>query len=141
MNLLKRNTKNRTGASTVEFAIVAPIFLLTIFACIEFSKFWMAETFVESAVFNTARDVSVFGAQIDEGRPFAEEILGRFGIEDFTIDVVPFQGPVVQPEITDTTTEIEVTINVPASEISIFNGWLSNTPIIRTAESRVNRPN
>ena len=141
MNLLKRNTKNRTGASTVEFAIVAPIFLLTIFACIEFSKFWMAETFVESAVFNTARDVSVFGARVDEGRPFAEEILGRFGIEDFTIDVVPFQGPVEQPEITDTTTEIEVTINVPASEISIFNRWLSDTSIIRTAESRVNRPN
>ena len=136
-----RKLKNRVGTAAVEFAIVAPIFFISIFGCIEFSKFWMAETFVESAVFETARDLSVFGARVGEGRPFAADILNTFGIEKFDIEIVPFQDGVAQTEITDATTHIQVTVDVPASEISILNGWLATTPIIRTAESLTNRPN
>jgi len=141
MYLKRKRQRNRKGASTVEFAFVAPVFFLTIFTSIEFSKFWMAETFVESAVFQTARDLSVFGAQLDEGRPFAADVLSVIGIDEFDIDITAFEFETQQPEITDSTTHIRVEINVPASEVSILNGWLSDVPIVRTAESLTNRPN
>ena len=124
----------------MEFASVAPIFFLTVFTCIEFSKFWIAETFVESAVFQTARDLSVFGARVEEGQPFAAEVLSTIGIDDFEITITPRQFDIPQTEIIDTTSHVEVTISVPANEVSIFGGWLKDTPIVRTAESITNRP-
>lgn len=135
--------KKRRGASTVEFAIVAPVFFFAVFACIEFSRFWVAEAYVESAVFRTARDLSVFGAQVSEGEEFVVDnnLLSVVGIEKFDILVEPFRDDVLQTEIDDTTTRIAVTITVPPEEISILTGILSETSISRTAESFSNRPN
>ncbi len=142
MRIFKKRQNNRQGATTVEFAFVAPIFFLFIFACIEFSRFWTVESYVESAVFQTARHMSVFGARIDEARPFAAQRLGVVGISEFTINVEPFEGILPQAEINDGTTRIMITISVPASEISIVkNGILVDTPIVRQAESITNRPN
>lgn len=139
----KSKRRKRFGATTVEFALVAPIFFLTVFACIEFARFWVAEAYVESAVFRTARDLSVFGAQVDEGREFIVDnnLLSVVGIDKFEIDVEPFQNDIPQAEIDDATTRIAVTLTVEPDEISIFNGILSETPISRTAESFSNRPN
>lgn len=136
-----KKQRNRKGTAAVEFAVVAPVFFLTIFACIEFSRFWTAETFVESAVFQTARDLSVFGAKIDEGRPFAANVLSPIGITQFDITVTPFEDGTTQSEITDTTTHIQVTVEVPASEVSYLNAWFVHKPITRSAESITNRPN
>lgn len=139
--MFRKKQKNRKGAAAAEFAFVAPVFFLTIFICIEFSRFWTAETFVESAVFETARDLSVFGAQIEEGEPFAADVLGVIGITHFDITITPFEGEVAQTQILDTTTRIRVSIDVPASEVSILNGWFTSAPISRSAESYTNRPN
>lgn len=151
----RRKKRTRRGATAVEFAMVAPIFFLTVFACVEFGKFWIAETFVESAVFQTARDLSVFGAKVEEGEPFAAMVLARYGIEEFEIEITPLRQTAegdsnndedveinltAQDQITDSTSRIRVTIDVPASEVSILNGWLAKSPIIRTAESLTNRP-
>lgn len=143
MKIIKSIQRKRRGASTVEFAVVAPVFFLAVFACIEFSRFWVAEAYVESAVFRTARDLSVFGAQVDEGRDFVidNNLLSVVGIDEFEILVEAFQNNVPQAEIDDATTRIAVTITVPPEEISLFNGILSETPISRTAESFSNRPN
>ena len=140
MYKFRKKQNNRKGAAAVEFAFVAPVFFLTIFACIEFSRFWTAETFIESAVFQTARDLSVFGAQIDEGRPFAADILGVIGISEFDIEVTPFLNGTVQPEIIDTTSHVQVTISVPSSEISWLNGLFTTAPTTRSSESITNRP-
>ena len=136
----RKGKSNRRGTSAVEFATVAPIFFLTLFACIEFSKFWIAETFVESAVFQTARDLSVFGASVEEGRPFAAGVLSTIGIDDFEITITPLDRGVPQTEIIDTTSHVRVTIEVPAREISTFGSWLKDIPITRSAESITNRP-
>ena len=140
MYLNRKRQKNRKGASAVEFTVVAPVFFLTIFACIEFSRFWTAETFVESAVFQTARDLSVFGAQIEEGHPFAADVLGVIGITQFDLTISPFEGDTLQTAITDTTTRIRVAIDVPATEVSVLNGWFTSSNISRVAESFTNRP-
>ncbi len=140
MYLNRKKQKNRRGTAAVEFAFVAPVFFLTIFACIDFSRFWTAETFVESAVFQTARDLSLFGAKIEEGHPFAAEILSTVGITQFDLKISPFEGATLQSEITDTTTHVRVAIDVPASELSILNGWFVNRNISRVAESITNRP-
>lgn len=136
-----RKQKNRLGAASVEFALVAPIFFVTLFTCIEFSRFWMVETTVEAAVFQTARDLSLFGAQVDEGRPFAANILARSGIDEFEIVVSPFSDEVLQTEIDDSTTRVAVTISVAANEISILNVWTANKTINRSADFQTNRPN
>jgi len=132
--------KNRKGTSSVEFAVVAPVLFLTIFSCIEFSRFWVAETYVESAVFQTARDLSVFGARLDEGRPFAANVLATVGIDEFEIEITPSNDGALQTEIDDTTTLIEVTVSVPSSELSLVSQYLSGVDIVRTAEFQTNRP-
>ena len=140
MRSRSKKYKNRFGASAVEFAVVAPVFFLTVFTCLEFSRFWMSETYVESAVFQTARDLSVFGATVEEGRPFAANVLGTIGIQEFDIEISPFDGEVPQTEINDSTTRITVTSSVPASEISLVNSILSDVNIVRTGEFNTNRP-
>ena len=64
-----RNLKlDRTGAALVEFAIVAPIFLLIVFASIEIIQLNMIKKLVQEAAYFSARDAMVPGASIEEAQ-------------------------------------------------------------------------
>jgi Flp pilus assembly protein TadG len=52
---LRRLRSDRNGASAVEFAIIAPLFLLGIFGIIEIALMFLANSFLESNTQNTAR--------------------------------------------------------------------------------------
>lgn len=142
MRTMLRNKKNRRGATVVEFALVAPVFFLSLFACIDFARFWMAEAIVENTAFQTARNVSVFGATSAEAEEYARAELAILAIGDFNLEITPFiDGNIQTGEITDETTEIQLELSIPAAELSMFSRFFSSAPLVRTTSKQTNRPN
>lgn len=135
-----KNRKTRRGATAVEFALVAPVFLLCLFACIDFARFWMTEAIVENAVFQTARHVSVFGATEADAREYAQQELSYIGISEFEIEIAPFANEQRQTVIDDGTTTVQVQLTVPASELTMFSRFFSNAPLVRSTAKQTNRP-
>lgn len=113
---LSNRKPNRTGAAAVEFAVVAPIFFLTLFACFEFSKISMVESFAEDAAFRAARHVVVVGATTQESRDLANETLAIVGVENAQITIEPSINGAIQTEIDDDTDRIAVRIAIPMAE-------------------------
>lgn len=136
----RRQSRHRRGATMVEFAVVAPVFIVATFFCFDMGRVWMDTSFIEQAAFEVARDISVLGARIDEARPVAQQELSIIGVDEFTLDVRALQGTAQQAEITDNSTAIEVTIEVPLNELSFLSSFFAQRNIRRTAFIKTNRP-
>ena len=136
----KRKRNDRRGAAAVEFAMVAPIFFVAVFACMDFSRFWIAESFVESTAFRVAREVSVFGATMDEALDLSQQELSVIGIEEFALMVVARSHGEVQSAVDDATTDVSVTIEIPAKERALLTRYFRNRSLTRDAVTRTNRP-
>ena len=134
-----RTTGDRYGASAVEFAVVAPIFFLTIFACFEFGRVSMIEAFVEDAAFDAARHAIVIGASVSEGTAVAQESLAIFGIQNATVTIESEADGITQTEIDDTTDSVSVTVSVPLEDNVLIKRFFSGTVIERTAVMRTER--
>lgn len=135
-----RRHRNRVGATAVEFAVVAPVFILATFFCFDMGRAWIDAAFIEQTAFEVARDISVLGARIDEARPVAQQELSIIGVEDFTLEVRAFQNTIEQTEITDNSTALEVTIEVPLNELAFLSSLFEKRSIRRTAFLKTNRP-
>ena len=129
----KPSTKfNRDGVSAVEFAMVAPVFLLVVFTCIEFTRLSMIKNMVQEAAYYAARDAMVPGATAEECEAAAHRILGRLGNKSATVLINNGQG------IDDLSDEVSVTVSVPLSESTLFFPFpvgdmtLSSTAIMQT---------
>lgn len=62
-HLLRRFRENRTGASAVEFALIAPIFLVLLFAIIETALMFFASQVLETMTQDAARMILTGQAQ------------------------------------------------------------------------------
>ena len=87
MRRIKPN--GRTGATTVEFAIVVPLVFLFFFAAYEFSRMSMVRHTVEMAAYEGARRGIVPGATSEDAVNRANEVLAAIGTRDATITVTP----------------------------------------------------
>lgn len=121
----KRGGKlTRNGATAVEFAVVSPIFFLSLFACFEFGKLSMVESFAEDAAFRAARHGVVLGATVEESFEIAVDTLAIVGVRNALVTIEPsFQG-VVQYEIDDSTDTISVEISIPMGDNLIAANFL-----------------
>ena len=134
MRLYPRNRKrkNRKGATLVEFAIIAPIFFLIVFACIEFIRLNMIRNLVQDAAYFAARDAMVPGATAGEAEARAAEILSFMNTQGAEITINDGDG------LDDDSDSVTVTISVPISENSFlvpaYSGdmVLSSTAVMRT---------
>jgi Flp pilus assembly protein TadG len=116
----------RRGATVIEFAIVAPLFLLFIFALVEFGRYVM----VTQALTNAAREGSRTAAlattmstprvrdAVDGG--LRGVISSQADVSPVTVTVVPESLSAIAPG-----TEIEVSVEVDASAVSWLPGDLS----------------
>ena len=133
----KRNIfSSRRAATTVEFALVAPILFLLIFGCIEFSRMMLTTAVIEQSAFEAARNVAVLGATADEGVALVRRELGYMGITDADITVTGLSGGLAQSSLADSTEQISVTVSVEFRDFMFFNsngqGNIERTAILNT---------
>lgn len=125
-------SSNRDGASAVEFAMVAPVFLLIVFSCMEFTRLSMIRNMVQEAAYYSARDAMVPGATTEECEASANRILSRLGNKTATVTINDGQG------IDDQSDEVRVTVTVPLAENTLFFPFpsggvnISSTAIMQT---------
>ncbi len=104
---------NRTGATAVEFALVAPIFFLLLLSSFEFSRLNVIRHTADNAAYEAARIAMVPGATAAEATTEATRIMGIVGARGTTITINPATlGP--------NTSQITVTVDVPLDQ----NGWI-----------------
>lgn len=104
---------NRRGTTTVEFALVAPIFFTVIFAAIEFSRVEMLRQTCAIAAAEGARRGIVGGATAADCRGRALAELQVLGVRGATVSVTP---ALINPGSLNVT----VTVNVPLAQ----NGYI-----------------
>lgn len=104
---------NRTGATAVEFALVAPIFFLLLLSSFEFSRLNVIRHTADNAAYEAARIAMVPGATAAEAATEANRIMDIAGARGTTITINPATlGP--------NTSQITVTVDVPLDQ----NGWI-----------------
>lgn len=115
-----QTASNRKGASLIEFALVAPVFFLFIFAAMEFAHLNTLRNSANNAAYEAARCVVVPGAAISEAEAAAQQILAAVGVTTYTINVTP-------DPITDETREVTVAIDIPYAQNAIVVPWFTGS--------------
>lgn len=116
--LFARNKKSlirnrRRGATTVEFAIVAPIFFLLMLASFEFSRLNVIRHTADNAAYEAARHAMVPGATASEAVAKANTILRTVGTRGARVTITP---TVLNADVDTITVRVDVPLN--------SNGWV-----------------
>ena len=120
-----RKSRQRAGATLVEFAIVAPLLFLFFFAAMEFCRVAMIRHTADNAVYEGCRVGIVPGATAGEVNAEATRILSSLGVTNVGIDVVP-------SKLDRDTEEVTVRITVPLDDNSFVpNQFFSGRSITR----------
>lgn len=104
----------RRGATTVEFAIVCPIFLLFIFGLFECYSAFRVHSEVVTSLARGGREASILTASNADIESSVRDSLAVFGISDPQI--------VVEPAVIDSQTpEIDISVTIaPGAENGLF---------------------
>ena len=116
---------DRRGATLVEFALVTPVFLLFMFAAIEFAHLNTLRNTANNAAYEAARKVVVPGGTSAEAEDEAARILSAVGTRTFTIEVTP-------DVITDDTRAVSVNIRVPYEQNALMVPWFTGAVTINS---------
>jgi len=120
----------RDGATTVEMALILPLFFLLLFAAYEFGRANLIRHAAESAAYEAAREAIVPGASNADVQAVALVVLNSVGVSQFTITTVP-------ANIQTISGEVEVNIAVPLDQNLAFANFLSG--FVFTGHSRLSR--
>ena len=120
-NRRRRRRNNRTGASAVEFAMVAPSFIIVIVVCIEFARLSILRNTAHNACYESCRFIITEGASIEDGRNRAQTVLNRLGNIQANILINDVDGAVdsdgnVIGELDFDTATVQAEIEIPLSE-------------------------
>ena len=110
----RHSRRTRQGAAMVEFAIVAPVFFMFTFACVEFARVNMLRNTAEIAAVEGARAGVIPGATAANCIAEANQELSVLGVTGQNITVVP-------ATITDMTPSVKVNISIP---LTVANGYV-----------------
>jgi Flp pilus assembly protein TadG len=109
-----KNRRSREGLVAVEFAIASAILFLVVAVSIEFSRMNMIRHTVDNAAYEGARAGIILGADANQVRATANDIMNSVRARGVNVDVNP-------ATIEDDTPEIVVTVTVPADQ----NGFIT----------------
>ena len=121
LKVRKRSISSRQGASAVEFAVVAPVLFLVIFACIELTRMMFTVAMIEQSAFEAARNVAVLGSTEADGVEIVREELEILGIDAAVVTVVGLRNGVPQTQIDDTSEQIAVDVVVNFRDFMLFS--------------------
>jgi Flp pilus assembly protein TadG len=120
-------THQRQGATTVELAVVLPVFLLVIFAFFELGHALMIDSIAENAAYEGARRGVVPGATQETAQKAAEDIATASSLRAANVEVETVT-------LNSRVSGIRVTVNAPMSENGIFLGsFFGNKTVSRSA--------
>ncbi|MER3441229.1 MAG: hypothetical protein C4296_07645 [Gemmataceae bacterium] len=109
----------RTGAATVEFAIVSPLLLMLLLGLIEFGRFFMVEQVVTNAAREGARNSVVTGATVNSVNSAVGEYLKASGISSYIVSITP--------DVSQANTGDRITVSVSVSYGQV--SWLPTTTL------------
>lgn len=104
--------KARRGASAVEFAIVAPLFFMLVFGCIEFGRALMVQQILTNASRVGAREAITLNATESEVISVATTYANNTSVNGVNVSVTP------NPSTADPGDMVSVTVAVPFSNVS-----------------------
>lgn len=120
-----RRRKANRGVTAVEFALVAPLFFLLLFASLEFAVAASIRSTANNAAYEAARAIVVPGANNRQGVDEAERIMAIVGVRNLTVNVSP-------AVIDEDTQEVTVDVAIPYSENAFFTPWFMGDVTIRS---------
>lgn len=106
----------RRGATTVEVALVFPIFMFILLMSVEAARLNTLRNTIENAAYEGARRGIVPGAVVADVQATAAAVMNTVGAKNVSITTTP-------STITDSTATLTVTIDVPLSS----NSWIGRT--------------
>lgn len=114
-----RKIQQREGATLVEFALVAPTFLLIIWCCFEFARMSMMKNLAQNAAYEACRFAMMEGATEEDGVDVANQVLARLGTQEATVTTtyIPIyrdDGSVAQEKAF-----VKTTVSIPIGDNSL----------------------
>ncbi|TWT86837.1 TadE-like protein [Pseudobythopirellula maris] len=125
----RRPTPARRGATTVEFALVAPLFFLVLFSMFEFTWMNVMRHTADNAAYEAARRVIVPGANVAEAEAEANRLLRIVGARDARVTVAP-------RTITRATERVTVTVEIPMSSNALVAPKFTGSSTIRAVSTQ-----
>jgi Flp pilus assembly protein TadG len=124
---------DRCGTTTVEFALVSPLFFLLILAFIDFGWAMMASGILTNATREGARAGALDGAQTSDVATAVNRCLNSAGLPTVTPTVSP-----TPPSSAAAGQNVTVTTNLSFSQISLVPvpTWLGNVTLTATSVVR-----
>jgi Flp pilus assembly protein TadG len=120
--------RRRSGATLVEFAVVAPIFFMLLFGGIEFAVLGTIRSTAQNAAYEAARKLVIPGADVDDGIDEARRIMSIVGVDSLTVTTNP-------NVITDETQEVTVDISIPYDNNAIFVPYFTGGIVVRASST------
>ena len=117
--------ERRRGATAIEFAVVAPAFVLVMVVCAEFSRMCIMRSTSQNACYEAARLVMTEGATVADGIELANTILGRLGNVEADITVNGADGSTndegeVIGELAPDVGSVQVQIVIPLKDNAVI---------------------
>lgn len=122
---LCRSFRKQRGAAAVEFAIVAPIFILLLFGMIEYGRMVMVQQMLTNATREGARRAVLDGTSVQNVKDTVKDYLtsGNITVNDSEITVSP------DPSAAGFGDPVTVSLSVPFSRVS----WLPSPMYLQGA--------
>ncbi|MDM4016188.1 TadE/TadG family type IV pilus assembly protein [Roseiconus lacunae] len=115
----------------VEFAIIANIFFVLVFTCMEFARMNMIRNLSQDAAYFAARHAIVPGATAAEAEAAAAEVMDMMTTTGYSVEV---------NELNEDSPVVEVTVKVDFNQIALFAPlFLPNATIESTAQMKTER--
>jgi Flp pilus assembly protein TadG len=131
---LRRQSKPRSGASAVEFAVVAPVFFLVVLGIIEFGRMVMVQQVITNAAREGARIAVLDGSTTVKVTQRVNDYLSAARLAGATINVSP--SP---PSSAKYDEPVSVEVRIPFSAVSALARPFMSKATVLTANSVMRR--
>lgn len=111
--LFRTSRRNRRGAAVVEFAVVAPVFIMLVFGMIEYGRMVMVQQLLTNASREGARMGILDGATTSSVQTAVTTYLSNASVTGATVTVNP--NP---PSSAGYGAPVTVTVSIPFSQVS-----------------------
>lgn len=129
-----KSKRERRGATVVEFALTAPVFLIFLFAAFEFGWMNVLRHTADNAAYEAARTAIVPGATVAEAEAKATSLLNIIGAREATVTITPNPLTVAADNVT-------VNIKIPMNKNSLVIPRFTKSSTIKASSTlRTERP-